>query len=109
MFFRKCNRRGNEKTDKQSYSNKATSARNVSNQAPSTRDGGRRSPRARDTRTLFRAARTSSASSSVDAVGREIVKGWINDVEARRKSQLEVLRRRGKGPPKKGQGKRSKR
>ena len=46
---------------------------------------------------------------SVDEVGREIVKGWMNDVEARRKSQLEVLRRRGKGPPKKGQGKRSKR
>ena len=46
---------------------------------------------------------------SVDEVGREIVKGWMSDVEARRKSQLEVLRRRGKGPPKKGQGKRSKR
>ena len=43
----------------------------------------------------------------MDEVGREIVKGWMNDVEARRKSQLEVLRRRGKGPPKKGQGKRS--
>ena len=45
----------------------------------------------------------------VDEVGREIVKGRMNDVEARRKSQLEVLRRRGKGPPKKGSGKRRKR
>mmetsp|Transcript_18133 Transcript_18133/g.53916 ORF Transcript_18133/g.53916 Transcript_18133/m.53916 type:complete len:127 (-) Transcript_18133:40-420(-) len=45
----------------------------------------------------------------VDVLGREIFKGWLNEVEARRKNQLELLRRRGKGPPKKGQGKRAKR
>ena len=45
----------------------------------------------------------------VDVVGREIVSGWMNDEEARRKNQLEILRRRGKGPPKKGMGKRAKR
>lgn len=45
----------------------------------------------------------------IDVVGREILKGWISDEEARRKAQLEILRRRGKGPPKKGSGKRSKR
>ena len=43
----------------------------------------------------------------VDVVGREIVKGWMNDEEARRKNQLEILRRRGKGPPKKGMGSRA--
>lgn len=43
----------------------------------------------------------------IDVVGREILSGWMNDREARRKNQLEILRRRGKGPPKKGMGKRS--
>ena len=42
-------------------------------------------------------------------VGREIMKGWMNEREKHRKNQLEVLRRRGKGPPKKGSGKRSNR
>lgn len=43
-----------------------------------------------------------------DKVGRWIMKGWLNDHEEWRQFKLQGLRRRGKGPPKKGQGRRSK-
>ena len=35
------------------------------------------------------------------------MEGWLNEKEARRKLQLQILRSRGKGPPKKGHGKRA--
>lgn len=41
------------------------------------------------------------------AVLRNIFPGFLTPQEQRRKTQLEILRRRGKGPPKKGMGKRA--
>ena len=41
---------------------------------------------------------------SVDEVGREIVKGWMNDVEARRKSQLGGAAAARQGPAEEGAG-----
>ncbi|KAJ8605160.1 hypothetical protein CTAYLR_000347 [Chrysophaeum taylorii] len=44
----------------------------------------------------------------VHKIGREVIQGWLSDKQERRVEKLETLRRRGKGPPKKGQGKRAK-
>lgn len=40
-------------------------------------------------------------------VAQGIVNSWLGEEEQRRKEKLAWLRRRGKGPPKKGEGKRS--
>ncbi|KAH8045732.1 alpha-tubulin binding protein [Aureococcus anophagefferens] len=55
-----------------------------------------------DAATATDLARVGASGVDIDVVGREILSGWMNDREARRKNQLEILRRRGKGPPKKG-------
>mmetsp|Transcript_31989 Transcript_31989/g.36962 ORF Transcript_31989/g.36962 Transcript_31989/m.36962 type:complete len:92 (-) Transcript_31989:1670-1945(-) len=39
---------------------------------------------------------------------RKVIPGWTSELHDRRQIKLANLRRRGKGPPKKGQGKRSK-
>ena len=41
-------------------------------------------------------------------VVRKINPGWTTEIQQRRLDKLEILRRRGKGPPKKGAGKRKK-
>ena len=46
---------------------------------------------------------------SIDSYARKFMPGYLNEQEERRQMKLEQLRRRGKGPPKKGSGKRSKR
>jgi len=38
---------------------------------------------------------------------RKVIPDYKTDIEERRKEKLEILRRRGSGPPKKGQGKRA--
>ena len=44
---------------------------------------------------------------NADAIGRSVMRGWQNDQEEWRAFKLNLLRRKGKGPPKKGLGKRS--
>lgn len=41
-------------------------------------------------------------------IGREAIQGWLSPEQERRQIKLLALRRRGKGPPKKGEGKRAK-
>jgi hypothetical protein len=45
---------------------------------------------------------------SIDKYARMVQPGFLNEVEERRQIKLTQLRRRGKGPPKKGSGKRKK-
>mmetsp|Transcript_10536 Transcript_10536/g.13352 ORF Transcript_10536/g.13352 Transcript_10536/m.13352 type:complete len:92 (-) Transcript_10536:396-671(-) len=45
---------------------------------------------------------------SIDPIARLVTPGYLNAQEERRKLKLDQLRRRGKGPPKKGSGKRKK-
>lgn len=45
---------------------------------------------------------------NIDRVARKVVPGYTSDLQDRRATKLFNLRRRGKGPPKKGAGKRSK-
>jgi small subunit ribosomal protein S33 len=42
---------------------------------------------------------------SIDVAARKVIRGWKNEKEERRAAKLVLLRRRGKGPPKKGAGK----
>jgi hypothetical protein len=42
---------------------------------------------------------------SIDVSARKVIKGWKNEREERRAAKAAQLRRRGKGPPKKGAGK----
>mmetsp|Transcript_475 Transcript_475/g.763 ORF Transcript_475/g.763 Transcript_475/m.763 type:complete len:93 (-) Transcript_475:270-548(-) len=45
---------------------------------------------------------------NIDAAARKVFPGYTTEIQARRLEKLDTLRRRGKGPPKKGSGKRSK-
>uniref|UniRef100_A0A7S2UR08 Small ribosomal subunit protein mS33 n=1 Tax=Attheya septentrionalis TaxID=420275 RepID=A0A7S2UR08_9STRA len=44
---------------------------------------------------------------SIEKSAREVLPGYTSELEQRRLEKLEYLRRRGKGPPKKGLGKRA--
>ena len=43
-----------------------------------------------------------TAHESIDVTARKVIKGWRNEQEQRRDEKLRMLRRKGKGPPKKG-------